>query len=201
MKYFTADTHFFHKELMHDTRFANRMFFSVNDMNNTIVENWNSVVNDNDTVYHLGDIALINSKKEDLKRVLEILKKLKGQIVFLKGNHDSRALFKFIDKNNVILPDGRMKFTFIDVGLILKLNHYQLFLTHYPLLVGPSKNRVNVHGHIHHSSVNSPWNINVGVDSADIDYLINKLPFGTPISEKNLFKIIEAKLIDHKKRW
>lgn len=90
-------------------------------MNNTIVENWNSVVNDNDTVYHLGDIALINSKKEDLKRVLEILKKLKGQIVFLKGNHDSRALFKFIDKNNVILPDGRMKFTFIDVGLILKL--------------------------------------------------------------------------------
>lgn len=94
-----------------------------------------------------------------------------------------------------------MKFTFIDVGLILKLNHYQLFLTHYPLLVGPSKNRVNVHGHIHHSSVNSPWNINVGVDSADIDYLINKLPFGTPISEKNLFKIIEAKLIDHKKRW
>ena len=162
MKYFTADTHFFHKELIHDTRFANRMFFSVNDMNNTIVENWNSVVNDNDTVYHLGDIALINSKKEDLKRV---------------------------------------KFTFIDVGLILKLNHYQLFLTHYPLLVGPSKNRVNVHGHIHHSSVNSPWNINVGVDSADIDYLINKLPFGTPISEKNLFKIIEAKLIDHKKRW
>ena len=101
----------------------------------------------------------------------------------------------------IILPDGRMKFTFIDVGLILKLNHYQLFLTHYPLLVGPSKNRVNVHGHIHHSSVNSPWNINVGVDSADIDYLINKLPFGTPISEKNLFKIIEAKLIDHKKRW
>ncbi|WP_049153438.1 metallophosphoesterase family protein [Ligilactobacillus salivarius] len=201
MKYFTADTHFFHKELIHDTRFANRMFFSVNDMNNTIVENWNSVVNDNDTVYHLGDIALINSKKEDLKRVLEILKKLKGQIVFLKGNHDSRALFKFIDKNNVILPDGRMKFTFIDVGLILKLNHYQLFLTHYPLLVGSSKNRVNVHGHIHHSSVNSPWNINVGVDSADIDYLINKLPFGTPISKKNLFKIIEAKLIDHKKRW
>lgn len=119
----------------------------------------------------------------------------------MKGNHDSRASFKFIDKNNVILPDGRMKFTFIDVGLILKLNHYQLFLTHYPLLVGPSKNRVNVHGHIHHSSVNSPWNINVGVDSADIDYLINKLPFGTPISEKNLFKIIEAKLIDHKKRW
>ena len=105
MKYFTADTHFFHKELIHDTRFANRMFFSVNDMNNTIVENWNSVVNDNDTVYHLGDIALINSKKEDLKRVLEILKKLKGQIVFLKGNHDSRVLFKFIDKNNVILPD------------------------------------------------------------------------------------------------
>ena len=101
MKYFTADTHFFHKELIHDTRFANRMFFSVNDMNNTIVENWNSVVNDNDTVYHLGDIALINSKKEDLKRVLEILKKLKGQIVFLKGNHDSRALFKFIDKNNL----------------------------------------------------------------------------------------------------
>lgn len=27
MKYFTADTHFFHKELIHDTRFANRMFF------------------------------------------------------------------------------------------------------------------------------------------------------------------------------
>lgn len=85
MKYFTADTHFFHKELIHDTRFANRMFFSVNDMNNTIVENWNSVVNDNDTVYHLGDIALINSKKRRFKKSIGNIEEIKGANCIFEG--------------------------------------------------------------------------------------------------------------------
>jgi len=53
--FFTSDTHF-------DDEFAiqyfNRPFKSVDEMNVVIVEKWNSVVTENDTVYHLGDFTL-----------------------------------------------------------------------------------------------------------------------------------------------
>lgn len=199
MRFFTADTHFFHKELIHSRHFANRDFLTVSQMNDKIISSWNAVVDEGDTVYHLGDIAFIPSKKPAMHKLLEILKQLKGQIVFIKGNHDNRALFKFLARNNYLIGK-RPKFVFHDVGIILKFDHYQFFLTHYPLIVGPAKNRINLHGHIHNSAVNMPYNINVGVDSPEKDYLMKKIPFGTPFSEREIIKMVTEKKIDYLKR-
>ena len=53
--FFTADTHFCHgKSFLYEPR----GFTNVNEMNETIVERWNSVVKPEDEVYHLGDFAL-----------------------------------------------------------------------------------------------------------------------------------------------
>jgi calcineurin-like phosphoesterase family protein len=128
MNYFTADTHFFHKSLIHDRIFSNRDFLCVEEMNEQIMDAWNEVVCDQDTVYHLGDIALVDGKTKAYEKVDQLLKSLNGQIVFIKGNHDSRAMFKYLEKHNATLQNARKKYLFNDVGLILKFDKKQFFI-------------------------------------------------------------------------
>lgn len=70
--FFTSDTHFGHANIIN---LCNRPFKDVNHMNDMLVENWNSVVSDDDTVFHLGDFALggsavwsnvLSSERQDL---------------------------------------------------------------------------------------------------------------------------------------
>ncbi|KRL03986.1 metallophosphoesterase family protein [Liquorilactobacillus oeni] len=200
MNFFTADTHFFDQNLKYDLHFAHRHFLTVTEMNRTILTNWNKAVSEQDTVYHLGDIGLLRSKKEDYEKMYELLKELHGHLVLIKGNHDTRALFKFLGKNNYLLADKKPKFVFHDVGCILKFDHFQFFLTHYPLMLGISRNSINLHGHVHHYSVDAASNINVGVDSPEIAYLVKKIPFGTPLSSAEVVKVVKGKQVDFQKR-
>jgi len=59
--FFTSDTHFDDEFAI---RYFNRPFKSVDKMNGEIVEKWNSIVTENDTVYHLGDLTLSCSSAE-----------------------------------------------------------------------------------------------------------------------------------------
>ncbi|WP_412990054.1 metallophosphoesterase [Pediococcus siamensis] len=201
MKFFTADTHFFHKDLLGDNDFAPRPFATVEIMNQTIVQNWNARVKPTDTVYHLGDIALYFTRPAKLSNeaVFEVLKALNGNLVLIKGNHDSRDLFKYLANRNFVI-NGKPKFEFHDVGVIIKLNHRQLYMTHYPMMMGIVKQIINLHGHIHHYSVNIKENINVGVDTPEKDYLNYKIPFGAPFSESDIEQMIEGKRTDFAKR-
>lgn len=49
--YFTSDTHFYHSNIID---FCKRPFKNVEDMNETLIENWNRVVGQDDIVFHLG---------------------------------------------------------------------------------------------------------------------------------------------------
>ena len=53
--FFTSDTHF---DDEHAIPYFYRPFKSVDEMNAVMVETWNSLVTDDDTVYHLGDFTL-----------------------------------------------------------------------------------------------------------------------------------------------
>ncbi|ATO44159.1 metallophosphoesterase family protein [Loigolactobacillus coryniformis] len=193
MQYFTADTHFFHEQLLGNNDFAPRLFDSVEEMNQAIITAWNRRVTDRDIVYHLGDIAMRPSNYPGNDEVLEVLQQLNGQLILIKGNHDNRALFKFLAKHNSMIAPGRPKFQFHDVGVLIKANHFQFFMTHYPLMMGIVKQTMNLHGHIHHSSVPLAENINVGVDAPELDLLAHKLPFGTPLSVAEIFEIYTKK--------
>ena len=78
--YVTSDTHFNHKNII---EYCNRPYSSVEEMNKAIIDNWNSVVKDEDTVYVLGDFCL--GGKEAIK---ELCSQLKGHKILIKGNHD-----------------------------------------------------------------------------------------------------------------
>ena len=61
-----ADTHWGHtKSLTFFTRDGERLrpFDSVEEMDELMVENWNKVVNNTDTVYHLGDVVIPRSSR------------------------------------------------------------------------------------------------------------------------------------------
>ncbi|EHL95799.1 metallophosphatase [Lentilactobacillus parafarraginis] len=201
MQYFTADTHFFHERLLGISEFAPRPFLTVEDMNDTIIQNWNRRVGTNDTVYHLGDIAILHTRpeKDGLQQILDVLNQLNGHLILVKGNHDSRALFKYLEKNNYLIK-GQPKFAFHDVGALIKMNHCQYYMTHYPMMMGIVKQIINLHGHIHHYSVPIKEDINVGVDTPEVSYLKKKPPFGTPFSEQEIEEMVEGKRIDFLKR-
>lgn len=193
MRFFIADTHFFHEQLLGDNDFAPRLFETVEAMHQVMIASWNQVVKPTDIVYHLGDVAMHPQYEKGNAAVLAILTQLAGKIVFIKGNHDSRAFFNYLAEHDPGV-EGGPKFAFEDVGAIVKFNHHQYYLTHYPMLLGQTKNIRNLHGHIHHYSVPIADNINVGVDAPERSLLSQPVPFGTPLSENQIDVIAAAKI-------
>lgn len=84
----TSDTHFFHDK---DFIWKVRGFNSIEEMNEKIIQNWNSVIKDDDIVYHLGDVYL----NAEYASIYKILKELKGQKYLAYGNHDTDARIEF----------------------------------------------------------------------------------------------------------
>lgn len=74
-----SDTHFNHERII---EYCNRPFKNVNDMNENIIKNWNSVVKNGDKVYHLGDFGF--GSKEQIKNIVS---QLNGDIYLIRGNH------------------------------------------------------------------------------------------------------------------
>lgn len=80
--WFTADTHFGHGNVI---RYNQRPFSSVSEMDNALIENWNEVVQPNDTIYHLGDFTLLGKKLAE-----NYFQRLNGRIHVIPDGHDQR---------------------------------------------------------------------------------------------------------------
>ena len=76
--FFTSDTHFEHSKIID---YCKRPFSSIEEHDKTLIQNWNNVVGQDDTVFHLGDFAYGNSQF-----ISNIIKQLNGNIILLKGN-------------------------------------------------------------------------------------------------------------------
>ena len=125
MIYYIADTHFGHTNII---KHCNRPFESVEEMDRTLIHNWNSVVTGKDTVYVVGDFAFRGASWK------EYAAKLRGNKIFLKGNHD-----KFGEP----VPDM----------LTLKDDGDKIFLCHYPVCEweGYFRGVLHFYGHIHNA--------------------------------------------------
>lgn len=120
-------------------------------MDKALIDNWNSVVNEGDRVYVLGDVA-IN------RRCLSTLGSLKGRLVLVKGNHD---IFKLKD----YLP------YFDDIRAYVVGNTHKGFryiLSHIPIHPNSlARFNKNIHGHLHSNTLNDPRYICVSVEQTN----------------------------------
>lgn len=85
--YFIGDCHFDHENIM---KYCRREFKSVEDMNVTMANRWNSAVKENDKVYFLGDYTGPPSRnvQEYRHRLERWYGRLKGNKISILGNHD-----------------------------------------------------------------------------------------------------------------
>lgn len=159
---FIADTHFSHRNILsftHDDK-PLRSFNSVEEMDEVMVERWNNVVREYDRVYHLGDVV-IN------KKALQILDRLNGKKILIKGNHD---IFKLKDYTPY----------FEDIRAYKVMPKHGIICSHIP--IHPeclARWKLNIHGHLHG---------NVMADKKYFSVCVERINY-TPISFDEILKI------------
>ena len=149
MRWITSDTHFYHKNII---RYANRPFKDVKEMNNEIIRRWNSVVGKNDIVYHLGDFSFGNRRQK-----IEILSKLNGRIILLKGNHDrgkSNKWWKDLGFDEVfdsilVIDNYILSHEPLYIEGVLSLNVGVDMWNFYPIPFPTTNQPINLCGHVH----------------------------------------------------
>lgn len=148
--FFTSDTHFGHRNII---KYCNRPFQTIEEHDQKLIENWNSVVQKGDIIYHLGDFGF-----GDIQYIKKICSKLKGQINLILGNHDTN-INKFSDRFGFIKDTHLLK---------TKLNSrtVQIFMSHYPhrTWIHRPRNCYHLYGHVHGNLESHGLSFDVGVD-------------------------------------
>ena len=137
MIWLSADLHFGHNKPF---IYEKRGFNDIHEMNETILNNFRSVVKPEDDLYLLGDLYL-----GSLNKVIHYLLGLPGKIHIVYGNHDTLSRQKFYGQMpNVVEVMGYSN--------ILKYNKQSIYLSHYPTITDnyPGFPKViNFFGHTH----------------------------------------------------
>jgi calcineurin-like phosphoesterase family protein len=141
--FFISDLHFGHVNMA-----IKRGFENIEDHDNYIISQWNSIVTKRDIVWVLGDITMEKSTNYPL------LDKLLGIKKVVLGNHDKPQhvpeLLKYVNS----------------VSGMVQYKGY--VLTHCPIHESElGRFRANVHGHVHENSLSNSKYINVSCEAID----------------------------------
>lgn len=116
--WFISDTHFGHTNVL---KYCNRPFKSIQEHDEILIKNWNSVVKPGDTIYHLGDFGFT-----DRDKIKKILRRLMGNKFFIRGNHDKVMKGEILDffsghgdYREIKVPDEEM-----DLKQVIVMSHY-----------------------------------------------------------------------------
>lgn len=152
--YVISDLHLGHKKLVE----VQKIYNNIEDKHHTIIRNWNNTVEQEDTIYVLGDVG---SKHY----IHEVIPKLKGRKILIMGNHDKYSK-KFYEQY------------FDEVYNTPLYYHKRILLSHYPEVV--AEDIINVHGHTHFINLNLKNYFNVSIEN------INATPIPMSKFIKNL---------------
>ncbi len=176
----TSDTHYSHKNIcLGATSWRNadgslpltstRHFDTIEQMNDTIVNNINSVVGQDDTLIHLGDFSF--GGFENIGKFYDRL--VCKNIHLLIGNHDHHIKYNREDVQDLFLSVAQYQ--------EVKINDRYFVLTHYPLQSwhGLAKGVIHLHGHVHLPEDRKMGNgkkMDVGVDGNNLKpYLLDDI--------------------------
>lgn len=137
-----GDHHFGHSNILTFTDDSGALirgskFKTIEEHDETIIANHNSLVDPGDRVYLLGDFC-IN------RRSVHTLGRLNGRLVLVKGNHDIFRAKEYLE----YVDDLRSCVVQLDQ------NKNKVILSHIP--IHPEcldRFGVNIHGHLHHNRV------------------------------------------------
>lgn len=178
----TADTHFYHRNLIKSlstwtSSMPTRDFSSVDHMNQTLLDNINSLVQPGDILYHLGDFSM--GPNWTIPKMRELIKCKTVHLIF--GNHD-----KVIESSRTV----QKLFTSTRQYHRIYHNNNKLYLFHCPMHTWPGINRghIQLHGHCH-GNLKSRGPIrqkDIGVDTNnfkpylldDVVDMMNAIPIG-----------------------
>ena len=132
-----SDTHFGHENII---GYCKRPFVDIDEMDEIMIQRWNSVVKEGDKVYHLGDVYMGSGE-----RFLKKFTRLNGKKRLVLGNHDD--LKRKID-GKIFLGD-----LFQKIYLFRSFKEFGLMMTHVPThessIIRAGEGAINIHGHIH----------------------------------------------------
>lgn len=154
--YIGSDFHWGHTNIMKfcpqsRARFKN----DVNYMNEQMVLEWNAIVQPEDLVYMLGDVAFLPAQK-----ATEYMRRCNGRKILVQGNHDRK-----------ILNDPSFRGCFEEVHHYLDINYngHKVIMSHFPFLEWDQMHRGALHffGHLHGGLTNQEKYrcMDVGMDS------------------------------------
>lgn len=178
--FLTSDLHFGHDR---GFLYEPRGFDNIGDHDETVIQNWNSIVGEDDDVYILGDLML-----NDNAHGIECIKRLNGHLHIIYGNHDTDARKKIYDELDAEI---------IGWATMLKYKKYHFYLSHYITLTGNLEAEslhqcaINLYGHTHQQTnfyQDNPFNYHVGLDSHN----------NTPILLDDIIEEIKSKVYECK---
>jgi len=158
--FFSSDSHFMHKNII---KYCNRPFDSVDEMNKTLIERWNSVVGEKDLIFHGGDFCFGGKTQWTW-----LLKRLNGIKYLAAGNHDKSIASGFFE-------DVQHRFNIRVIGDDeIASDGQRITIDHYPMLSWYQSHRGawQLFGHVHGGLSNkglensrlTPNQMDVGVD-------------------------------------
>jgi calcineurin-like phosphoesterase family protein len=133
-KFYISDLHFGHVNCL---KFDDRPWFTATEMDKALIENWNSVVDNGDIVYVLGDMFWCKTTE-----AIEVIKQLNGQKILIKGNHDRTKDSAFTKHFAKITGYDEVE----DGGDNIVLSHYPI-----PCFKNHFYGWLHFYGHVHTS--------------------------------------------------
>ena len=177
MIYLTSDTHFGHKNII---KYVNRPFETVEEMDQTILDNINKTVDRNDELYILGDFSMWGkyNKRASYRDAINC-----KNVYLVLGNHDSH-----------LIANGKQSpFAFEKDYLELEFKGTKFCLSHYPFLSWHYRElgAIMCHGHIHSNGRSNEINQWQQIRRFDVGVDANKY---TPVSMDYIFEFFNKPL-------
>lgn len=144
--WFISDTHFGHKNII-KYEAEKRPFNSIEEHDETLIENWNKCVKKNDTIWHLGDVAF------GVHTLDKVMPRLNGNKRLVLGNHDCYAMETYLKYFNKIF------------GVVF---FKEFILSHVPLHKNNTRVMYNLHGHLHSKNIDDPGYFNCSVEQHNL---------------------------------
>lgn len=135
--YLTSDLHFGHKNILKFCEKNRAHYGDVDTMNESMIAEWNAIVEAEDLVYILGDVAFLPSAD-----AVKILKRLQGRKILIEGNHDRKLLNDPVFRSCF---DEIHKYHWFNYGKTM------IVMFHYPIAEWDRMHHGSVHfyGHLH----------------------------------------------------